>query len=219
MRLGMVGLIAFVIGGAAAGVAAAPPTGEDARGGAGGVAIGYVDSDRDGRNDRFQDANGDGVNDVTGRPYAHRFDLADGDGDGINDRFVDSDGDGVNDLGPECAVVVIDADGDGVNDITGQRYTADSLGGFRYGRIAEELDVQLPRFVDVDGDGMNDLLPRLLGRPQAEARSAYDRFVDEDGDGIHDARQYLQPRPNRTPPARREPTERPRPARRGSGHR
>ena len=60
--------------------------------------IGYVDGNRDGINDRFRDADGDGIDDISAKPYPHRFRFVDEDGDGKNDLFIDSDGDGVNDL-------------------------------------------------------------------------------------------------------------------------
>ena len=44
--------------------------------------IGYVDENRDGINDRFRDADGDGIDDISAKPYPHRF------------RFVDEDADG-----------------------------------------------------------------------------------------------------------------------------
>lgn len=182
--------------------------------------LGFVDADRDGINDRFRDADGDGRDDVGGRAYAHRFAFADRDRDGINDLFVDRDGDGVNDLDAECGqsgdggcANVVDQDRDGVNDITGLRYTRNSLRGYRYGRIAEELRQPLPRFVDQDGDGMNDLVRRFFNRMEMDGRPSFDRFIDEDGDGINDNRPHPRPfdrdgmhrggrppRPHRPPP-------------------
>ncbi len=162
--------------------------------------LGFVDADRDGINDRFRDADGNGRDDVSGKTYAHRFAFADRDLDGINDLFVDRDGDGVNDLDAECGqgadggcANVVDQDRNGVNDITGLRYTRTSLRGYRYGRIAEELRQPLPRFVDQDGDGMNDLLRRFFNRMEMEDRPSFDRFIDEDGDGINDNRPHPRP--------------------------
>lgn len=66
------------------------------------VFLGFVDANRDGINDRFRDAEGDGRDDVSGTPYPHRFAFADQNQDGSNDLFVDRDGDGVNDLNAEC---------------------------------------------------------------------------------------------------------------------
>lgn len=162
--------------------------------------LGFVDLDRDGINDRFRDADGDGRDEVSGKAYAHRFAFADQNKDGINDLFVDRDGDGVNDLNAECGqsedggcANVVDQDRNGVNDITGLRYTRTSLRGYRYGRIAEELRQPLPRFVDQDGDGMNDLVRRFFNRMEMEGRPPFDRFVDEDGDGINDNRPHPRP--------------------------
>ena len=47
--------------------------------------IGYVDGNRDGINDRFSDADGDGIDDISAKPYPHRFRFVDEDGDGIDD--------------------------------------------------------------------------------------------------------------------------------------
>jgi hypothetical protein len=154
------------------------------------IASGYEDLDRDGANDHFRDANGDGVNDVTRAAYAHRFRFADADGDGINDLFVDADGDGVNDRnanlvdadGDGICDNVLDADGDGVNDVTGLPYR-EELHGWRFGRIAEENGERVTEFIDADGDGMHDHW--AMGRGPGRAM---DLFIDEDGDGIADGR-------------------------------
>lgn len=152
-------------------------------------AIGYVDADRDGVNDRFRDADGDGRNDVDGKAYAHRFRTVDSDGDGVNDLFADADGDGVNDLSAQMVDVdqdgvcdnVVDADGDDINDITAEPYDGE-LGGWRRGRIAEESARVAAEFVDEDGDGLHD--PWAAGG----ASGRMDLFIDEDGDGIADGR-------------------------------
>lgn len=152
---------------------------------------GYVDDDRDGVNDRFRDADGDGVNDLNGQAYPHRFGFVDVDQDGVNDLFVDADGDGVNDRdggpvdadGDGICDNVVDADGDGRNDITGREYGADELGGWRFGRIDEEAGEMADRFVDEDGDGVHDAWAQRAGRGRS-----MDRFIDEDGDGIADGR-------------------------------
>jgi len=57
-----------------------------------------VDTNSDGVNDRFVDANGDGIDDQTGRPYCMGFGWVDANNDGINDAFVDTNADGVNDF-------------------------------------------------------------------------------------------------------------------------
>jgi hypothetical protein len=154
--------------------------------------VGYADEDRDGRNDRFRDADGDGVDEVSGSPYPHQFPFQDEDGDLLNDHFRDLDGDGVNDLSGAFADAdgdgicdnVIDANGDGKNDITGRAYSKTSLEGFRFGRVEEERAKVHSRFRDRDGDGMNDLLRSLRALPLA----GDDLFIDEDGDGISDIR-------------------------------
>ena len=163
--------------------------------------IGFVDVNRDGLNDRFRDANGDGIDDVSGKGYDHHFEFVDRNNDRVNDLFVDADGDGVNDLnaryldknGDGICDNIIDADGDGLNDITGLKYSKRTLQGYRFGRIAEELRRMPARFVDEDGDGMNDLVERYFRLFEMNAERPFDRFVDEDGDGIDDCR--LGPRP------------------------
>jgi len=110
--------------------------------------IGYNDKNKDGINDLFQDANGDGMNDVTGKPYKFPFEFIDKNNDGMNDLFQDADGNGMNDLKPYFEDKdgdgindnAIDVDRDGINDITGKPTTKQ-----------DEL------FIDEDGDGINDL--------------------------------------------------------------
>ncbi|NKB68490.1 MAG: hypothetical protein GKR89_15625 [Candidatus Latescibacteria bacterium] len=161
--------------------------------------VGYTDADLDGANDRFRDANGDGVDEVSGKAYRHRFGFVDADENGINDLFVDQDGDGVNDLGARFVDAdkdgvcdnIIDYDGDGVNDITGIEYDRRSLRGFRFGRVDEERRKVHRRFVDEDGDGMNDLFRRF--HPGPGHRPGMDHFIDEDGDGIADGRRLGPP--------------------------
>lgn len=153
---------------------------------------GYVDQNRDGINDLFRDADGNGVDDVTKKAYPHRFRFVDANGDNINDLFADADGDGVNDRDAEyvdrdadgICDNVIDYDGDGVNDITGMKYSRASLQGARFGRVDEVRGIIHSRFVDEDGDGMHDL-HGITGRAH---RPGMDVFVDEDGDGICDGR-------------------------------
>ena len=157
--------------------------------------IGYVDENRDGINDRFRDADGDGIDDISAKPYPHRFRFVDEDGDGKNDLFIDADGDGVNDLDGRFRDEdadgftdnVLDFDGDGKNDITGAKYGPRGLGGYRYGRVFEERGHRLKRFRDEDGDGMHDPLKRLHQRLRLH-KGRMDFFLDEDGDGIDDAR-------------------------------
>lgn len=152
---------------------------------------GYVDADRTGTNDRFRDADGDGVNDVTGKPYPHRFGYADQDHDGANDLFVDADGDGVNDRdgravdlnGDGACDNVLDQDANGRNDVTGESYD-DQLRGWRLGLVDEEAGETTPVFLDEDGDGTNDSWQTGPGR----GGHGMDLFIDEDGDGIADGR-------------------------------
>ncbi|MCE5270322.1 hypothetical protein LLH00_03465 [bacterium] len=168
----------------------------------GGKVVGFTDRDRDGRNDLFRDANGDGVNDVDSKPYAHRFAFVDADKDGVNDKFVDADGDGVNDLNPDF----VDEDGDGVcdnvidfsgrfiNDITGMRYSTKSLRGYKFGFINEERREMLRNFIDEDADGIPDLPGRhgAMGAQNGMPHPGRDRFIDRDGDGIDDRRQRME---------------------------
>ena len=161
--------------------------------------IGYADADLDGLNDRFRDANGDGLDDVSKKPYQHHFRFVDQDGDRVNDLFVDQDGDGVNDLnarykdadGDGICDNVIDFDGDGINDITGAKYGRKSLGGYRFGRVDEERKTVHRLFVDEDRDGMNDLIRRF--HPPGGPGPRMDHFIDEDGDGIADGRRLHPP--------------------------
>lgn len=162
--------------------------------------IGFVDKNHDGINDRFADADGDGTNDVDGKPYPHSFRFADKDKDGINDLWIDRDGDGVNDLGTKLKGAerrmaqsnVLDVDGDGRNDITGERYDGKKgrWMGERWG-FWDELKHKLRgRFVDENGDGIDDRLQTRGRRGMMERHGSHrnDVFVDEDGDGICDGR-------------------------------
>ena len=74
--------------------------------------IGFIDLDKNGINDLFCDANGDGVNDINNQKYNHNFKFIDNNADNINDIYTDGDGDGVNDL----SVKFIDNNNDGHND-------------------------------------------------------------------------------------------------------
>lgn len=141
--------------------------------------IGFVDKNKDGMNDLFRDANGDGVNDVNGLPYPHMFGFRDDNKDSINDIFVDANGDGINDYDDSFADKngdgindnVIDADGDNRNDITGRivtRYKAEAKrinakrtswqeSGKVLHKGKEEIQPQTDVFID-RGDGFNELL-------------------------------------------------------------
>ncbi len=155
--------------------------------------IGFVDQDRNGINDLFYDANGDGINDVTGKSYPHSYRFIDQDDNGINDLFIDQDGDGINDIKTSFIDMdkdgienyLIDMDRDGVNDITGLPYTKHTLEEFR-----EKNKRMYNYFID-----RND--SRSLGKDRMQ--DPMDRFIDEDGDGIAD-RRTLHGRSKRKPP-------------------
>jgi hypothetical protein len=90
--------------------------------------FGFADANHDGINDLFRDADGDGIDDVTGKVYLHVFPYCDSDHDGKNDYWQDADGDGKNDLylpgkriGNYFLVLALDGDDDGLNDVTGKR--------------------------------------------------------------------------------------------------
>lgn len=144
---------------------------------------GWVDADGDGRHDLFCDREGDGVNDVDRRPYAHHFAWADADGDGVNDNYCDADGDGVNDLetsfrdrdGDGRDDNVLDLDADGRNDVTGRAYGRGDLHGDEFGFVVDGAG-----WVDEDGDGFAD---DVAGQGR---RGREDRFIDADGDGMAD---------------------------------
>lgn len=104
-----------------------------------GHGFGWADADGDGINDRFLDSQGDGINDVVQGPFAGMsFHIGfgsphvDADGNGIDDvsgfpyrhgfGWVDLDGDGVNDA-------FIDTNGDGINDFTGHHYDQGFMSG------------------------------------------------------------------------------------------
>jgi len=156
---------------------------------------GFLDRNKDGINDWFRDADGDGINDVDNQPFPHRFRFADQDRNGLNDLFIDEDGDGVNDLKTDF----VDYDGDGwndnildnnkdwINDITGEIYNRRNLRGGRYGFILEERGIRVKDFVDKDNDGHDDRFNQ--GGPGMRRRRM-DHFVDRDGDGICDDRGF-----------------------------
>ncbi|HFD04862.1 MAG TPA: hypothetical protein ENJ25_01805, partial [Firmicutes bacterium] len=80
--------------------------------------VGYHDRDKNHINDLFKDANGDGINDITGKRYKHRFPFIDKNKDGINDFFIDTNGDGINDVKSKLyrkLYPCIDYNNDGIN--------------------------------------------------------------------------------------------------------
>lgn len=175
---------------------------------------GFQDFDKNGVNDKFADANGDGVNDVTGQTYPCHFKYQDKDGDGVNDLWKDADGDGVNDYlgdiqkalvrwvdqdgdgiadetvgqlkGKDLKQHALDMDQDGLNDITGLKITGRDLNGQRYGMVDEEDGYADPDYVDADGDGMND--HSANNRSSGKGGPSVDIFIDSNGDGIADDR-------------------------------
>lgn len=162
--------------------------------------VGFIDKNRDGINDRFQDADGDGRNDLDGKPYKHKFEFRDKNKDKINDLWVDRDGDGVNDLAPrlkgkerhQAVRNVLDVDGDGRNDITGEKYdrAKHRWMGEKWGFWDEAKGKLQGRFIDEDGDGIDDRMKGFNGHmgQQPSGPQMQDTFIDEDGDGICDGR-------------------------------
>ena len=158
------------------------------------IVFGFVDRNKDGKNDLFQDADGNGINDITKNPYPHSFKFEDKNQDKINDLYVDADGDGVNDLrarfvdldGDGICDNVIDMNSDFINDITGLRYNRKNLRGYKFGFIKEERLMLMRGFIDEDADGIPDFRMRR-GRLGGK-----DIFIDRNGDGIDDRRQIQQ---------------------------
>jgi len=160
--------------------------------------IGWLDKNKDGINDKFQDANGDGVNDVTKEKYDNRIKFVDKNKDKTNDIFIDKDGDGVNDL--EIKFVDNDKDGindnvidynkDGINDITGLKYEKKDLMGYRYGIVEEEIKKTQKKFIDENGDGMHDPTAQRRRFRDDDGDGVNDKFVDNDGDGVCDGRRF-----------------------------
>jgi len=153
--------------------------------------IGFIDQNQDGINDLFQDADGDGKNDVTRQPYLHSFRFEDRDKNGINDLWIDRDGDGVNDLfidqlkqkGTRPKQNWLDKDGDGILD-------ADARPEFN--------NIDLRQFIlDANQDGKNDITGLechpdhvwgyRFGCIDEELNQFIKKYVDKNGDGMHDA--------------------------------
>ncbi len=151
---------------------------------------GFIDLNRDGLNDRFQDANGDGINDIDNKAYRHHFKFEDKNKDQVNDLWIDRDGDGVNDLilpllkqkGNAPHQPWIDRDGDGIQDAN----------------VRPAFKVGLSEFVlDMDRDGKNDITGLEFddqnaggfryGKIDEEENQEIVKFSDKDGDGMHDS--------------------------------
>lgn len=155
--------------------------------------IGFEDKNHDGMNDRFQDADGDGVNDVTGKPYPHKFKFIDKNRDGVNDLWLDRDGDGVNDLShkldkkyrKDIRSNVLDFNQDGINDITGFKFKGGDFMGHKSGFIDERTGKIQGKFMDENGNGVDDRMEKTRLHNRHVNR---DIFIDEDGDGICDGR-------------------------------
>lgn len=146
--------------------------------------LGYQDKNRDGVNDIYFDADGNGINDVDGKPVFAGVEFIDEDKDGVNDIYCDADGDGVNDrYAYSKKVPVMDMNGDGINDITGRKYKKGMYYGYQYGKCFEEKGVTVEDFTDENGDMMDDEIREMI------EKGGSDRFVDENGDGICDGRE------------------------------
>lgn len=150
----------------------------------GGAFLGYIDNDKNGVNDLYFDANGDGINDLNGEmTMIQNIKYIDENRDGINDLFSDNDGDGVNDIYIFSKYTpIIDIDDNGINDITGIRYKKGFYSGFLYGSSVEEYGIILEDYEDKNGDFSDDHI-----KEEIESKRN-DRFVDDDGDGICDNR-------------------------------
>ncbi len=157
--------------------------------------IGFIDFDKNGINDLFCDANGDGINDINNQKYNHNFKFIDNNSDKINDIYIDEDGDGVNDLSVKFIDNnkdgfndnIIDSNKDWINDITGIIYNRRSLRGGRLGFILEERGIRVKKWIDKDGDGHYD---NIEVRGQNRGRGRMDHFIDADGDGVSDNRGF-----------------------------
>ena len=161
---------------------------------------GFIDQNADGKNDWFCDADGDGINDINQKSYAHSFHFSDINKDGLNDNYVDKDGDGVNDLkskysdenGDGWNDNIIDTDKNWINDITGLIYNRRSSGGDRFGWVLEESAFHIENYLDENQDGQYDNR-RFI--PRQNNTGGRDRFIDNDGDGVSDGRGFFRHRP------------------------
>ena len=145
---------------------------------------GGPDADGNGIVDGFNDADGDGHDDMTAAfPHAD----PDSDGDGIVDHLdLDSDNDGLPDTW-ESISSLADVDGDGVlddlTDLNGDgladNYNANTLVDTDRDGASNHLDL------DSDGDGILDLTE--AGGDDLNGDGLVDAWTDSDGDGIVDA--------------------------------
>lgn len=147
--------------------------------------VGYHDRDKNHINDLFKDANGDGINDITGKRYKHRFPFIDKNKDGINDFFIDTNGDGINDVKSKLyrkLYPCIDYNNDGINDITGKRYKKMSK------KIKTLLKVS--KWVDVDRNSSENSKTRYKkSTARVYGKGKYDTFIDKNKNGIDDRRE------------------------------
>ncbi len=148
--------------------------------------IGYRDRDKNKINDLFRDANGDGINDITGKKYKHSFPFIDKNKDGINDVFIDVNGDGFNDVKSSFyrkLYKCIDFNHDGINDITGKRYKA----------IAKTVEniLKIGKFIKVENNSGEKTKYRKVKTKKTLKRSngKYDTFIDKNKNGIDDRRE------------------------------
>ena len=147
--------------------------------------IGYRDRDKNHVNDLFKDANGDGINDVTGKKYKHRFPFVDKNKDGINDIFIDINGDGFNDVKNKLYRTLfkcIDYNRDGINDITGKRYKM----------IDKKLKavLKISKWIKIESKNSGET-KRKYKRSGKEryTKGKYDTFIDKNKNGIDDRRE------------------------------
>ena len=153
------------------------------------LVIGYQDNNKDGINDLFIDANGDGKNDINSLNYPHSFKFEDKNKDDINDLWIDKDGDGVNDLmmkqlkkmGVKPQIPWVDKDGDGIQDRN----------------VKPQYKTDLRQFVlDLDKNNKNDITDLELtdtnimgyryGRIDEEKDKELKKIDDKNSDGMHD---------------------------------
>ncbi|MBD3288123.1 hypothetical protein GF337_04910 [candidate division KSB1 bacterium] len=151
----------------------------------------WQDEDDDGVNDLWRDQDGDGVNDLLQQVLKKR---------GIKPKipWIDRDGDGIRDAAvvptfdADLKEFVLDMDGDSVNDITGVGSSKSNSMGYRFGRIDEEMNQKIEKFIDKNNDGMFDNFSNRLKNDMKKFGHLrkFDYFIDKDGDGISDGRGF-----------------------------